>query len=444
MRYCCLIIILAAGLAACNNLEDALPSGRSTFFRYYEGPYSLTAADVVITPSGYVILGNINVNTADTAFTQAVLINAGPDGNLLDDFHYYAGGSGKSIKPFYNTGTLAGYVVVGDSVYLDPFAEQAGNVEIISMRLLFVDAAFNTLQNFYLTDNTATGNEVRVDFSGEAVAVAPNGSIVVLGTRKANLTAPAEPFLLGIEPDFAHTWYMPYNLIPGRTGINGRSVQYINDKIYWTRSLSEVQGQFINSWISLPVVEKESAFVNDNALGEYTPSAQYFLSNDIAVASDPAFGFGITGTYSKTTDGSKGNIFFARALANGNFITSSLHFFDAALLTSNTPLTDSTQSVVVDQGLAITSTQDGGYAIAGTFTTVPGVLGHGGRDMIILKVNATGNLMWYRLHGGAGDDIPVAIKESPEGNLLIAGTHTLGNYSAIFLMKTNRNGELKN
>ncbi len=426
----------------CANLENTAPATRTAFVRYYEGPYNLSAAAVEITPSGYVILGNITVSLADTSFVQAVLLDIGPAGSLNSEFHYFPGGSGKAFKPLYNGGTLTGYIVVGDSVFTDPFAQQAGNVEIVSLRLLLADAAFNTIANFYLSDTTSSSDEVRVDFSGEALGISAEGKIAVLGTRKANLQAPAEPFLLGISPDFASTWYVAYNLIPGRTGINGRSLYYVGNKIYWTRSLSEVQGEFINSWISLPVAQEGAAYINDNPVGEYAQGGQYFLSKDIAQASNPAFGFGITGTYSKSTDGSKGNIFFARAFSNGTFVPGSLRFFDMVLSADGTPLADSTQSVILDEGLAITATRDGGFVIDGTISTVPGVLGKGGKDMVLLKLDAVGNLQWYRLHGGSGDDTPVAIKETGNGELIIAGTHTLGNYSTVFLMKTDRNGSL--
>ncbi len=438
-----LLWLIAFAALACTNLDNGRPANRATFVRYYEGPYNLTATALEVIPSGYVILGNIFVSLPDTSFVQAALLDIDLAGTLNGDIHYYPGGSGKSFKPIYNLGGLAGFVVVGDSVFINPFAEQAGNVEISSMRLLLVDDSFNAIGNFYLSDNTSTGNQVRVDFTGEAIAVnAADGRIVVLGTRKANLTSPAEPFLLGIAPDFSSNWYLPYELIPGRTGINGKSIHYLGNRIFWTRALSEVQGSFINSWISLPVVEENSSFLNDNALGEYAEGGQYFLSEDLTVASNPAFGFGLTGTFSKSTDGSKANIFFARAFSNGTFVPGSLRFFDMSLSADGTPLADSTQSVVVDEGHAITATRDGGFAIAGTITTVPGVLGKGGKDMVLLKLDAVGNLQWYRLHGGSGDDIPVAIRETPDG-LLIAGTHTLGNYSTIFLMKTDANGELK-
>lgn len=438
-----ILLWIALG-TSCNNLENASPSDRRTFFRFYEGPYSMSAAAIELIPTGYAVLGNMAVNVTDTSFTQAVLLNIRHDGTLSGNIYYYPGGNGKSFKPLWNGTTLNGYIVAGDSVHIDPFAEQAANVEVYSMRILLLDNNFNIIQKLYISDSVATGNQIKVDFTAETVGISADGKVVILGTRKANLTAPAEPLLIGSSADLSTSWYVPYPLIPGRTGFNGRSILYLGEKIFWTRSLSEVQGQFINSWISLPVVQEGAAFINDSAIGEYTQGGQYFLSQDITTANNPDFGFGVTGTFSKTTDGSKGNIFFVQARANGTFIPESLRFFDMVLSAGGNALSDSTQSVTIDEGRAITSTRDGGFVIAGTLTTLPGVLGKGGKDLVLIKLNAAGNMLWYRLLGGIGDDIPAAIKETPEGDLIIVGTHTLGNYSTIFLAKTDKNGELKN
>jgi hypothetical protein len=121
-----------------------------------------------------------------------------------------------------------------------------------------------------------------------------------------------------------------------------------------------------------------------------------------------------------------------------------MRFFDMSMLTKGILLNDSTLSESVDEGRAVTATRDGGFVIAGTFKTLPGVLGRGGKDIVLLKVSATGNLIWYRLLGGSGDDIPVAVRETPEGDLVVAGTHILGNYAAVFLLKTDPAGNMNN
>ncbi len=85
------------------------------------------------------------------------------------------------------------------------------------------------------------------------------------------------------------------------------------------------------------------------------------------------------------------------------------------------------------------STNDGGFVLAGSFKSTAANL-----DIFLLKVNELGDPVWFKTFGGSGDETPVAIREDENGNLLVCGTNELGNYATVFLMKTDRNGELKN
>jgi hypothetical protein len=63
MRRSFIAIIIFSALAfSCKNLLDADPSPRSTFLKFYEGPYSIQANSVTATPGGFVIGGTMLVN----------------------------------------------------------------------------------------------------------------------------------------------------------------------------------------------------------------------------------------------------------------------------------------------------------------------------------------------------------------------------------------------
>lgn len=63
---------------------------------------------------------------------------------------------------------------------------------------------------------------------------------------------------------------------------------------------------------------------------------------------------------------------------------------------------------------------------------------------MLVKVDSQGNMMWAKTLGGSGDETVSAVRETSDGGLLICGTNRLGNYSTIFLIKTDKNGGLKN
>jgi hypothetical protein len=82
-----------------------------------------------------------------------------------------------------------------------------------------------------------------------------------------------------------------------------------------------------------------------------------------------------------------------------------------------------------DVANSVTQTTDGGYAVGGYNGANDGdVVGnHGGDDFWILKLDATGNLMWQKSAGGSGDDdpgddaTPSSICQTADGGYILNG-----------------------
>lgn len=447
MRSLLSFVLIITALVACNNLEDASPAKRATFVKLFEGPYDLSASSIELIPGGYIILGNENIVLSDTAYSQTVLIELDENGNRIGEIHAFGGGTGKSFKPIMNNGSVGGYIVVGDSIYIDPQAEQAANVSIASMRILVVNAAFdpNTVKSVYISDRIplSQSHPVKTDFFGGAVNLTPNG-VIVLGTFKEGLinqqAAPEKQLLFALNNNQDSTWFKTYDLLTN-TYANARSVHYSNGKIIWATAIADVQGDFTSSYIAIPKVSEESVFENFNVFGQN--STQLFLPQDIQPHKSPVFGYGVVGTYSETTDGSNSNMFFLRVDTEGNVVPGSDRYFDGieSLLPGASDI-DKNLSSIVDNGEAITGTSDGGFILAGTMTTNP-AKGNGGKDLLVVKLTGNGTMLWAKTFGGSGDEVVSAIRETPDGGLLFCGTNKLGDYSSIFVIKTDKNGELK-
>jgi len=69
--------------------------------------------------------------------------------------------------------------------------------------------------------------------------------------------------------------------------------------------------------------------------------------------------------------------------------------------------------------------------------------GKGGTDIFLVKVDAQGNVLWNKVLGGAGNETVNSIRETADGGLLICGSNDASDLSSIFVMKTDRNGEMK-
>jgi hypothetical protein len=439
MRKVLLPLFILTIFIGCSNLEDADPSERKTFIKFFNGAYTLSATSVESIPGGYVILGNMQVN--DTSVVTIVL-ETDENGNQIGEPHRYPGGTGKAIKPIIGTdGQVDGYVIVGDSIKIDPFAEQAANTEIASMRLLLLSPTFNVVKKYFRSDKRPISgtHPVKQDFFGQTLTITSDGKVFVLGIVKDGVVgqqaAPQKTTLMQFNNAADSVWSIEYD-INDRTYQNSKSLIYNNGKVIWSTALAIDQGGFNSSYVSIPVAEEQSTFVNFSVVGQTT--TQLFVPGDITAAKNAAFGFGVTGRYSSETNGSKSNLFFLRANASGDIIPGSIRYFDGR--SGSTALADPNESDVQDGGETITSTTDGGYMIAGYTELESG----NGKDLWLIKIDAFGEPVWQITLGGSGDQVPSTIRELPSGEILICGTNTVGGFSSIFLIKADKKGLITN
>ena len=87
---------------------------------------------------------------------------------------------------------------------------------------------------------------------------------------------------------------------------------------------------------------------------------------------------------------------------------------------------------------SIIQTNDGGYAIAGSTD----YSGAGGNDYFLVKVAADGSMKWSQTYGGIGDDYAYSIVQSSDGGYALAGySYSFSNgYNNFWLVKTDSNG----
>lgn len=444
MRKVLLPLFILTIFIGCSNLEDADPSERKTFIKFFNGANDLTATAVESIPGGYVILGNMQVN--DTTVVT-VVIETDENGNQIGQPHRFPGGSGNAIKPIFSgTGTIDGYVIVGDSIKIDPFAEQAANTEIASLRVLRLDPAFQlpaVKPSYFRSDKRplTPSHPVKQDFFGQTLTITPTGKIFVLGIVKDGVvgqqTAPQKTMIIELSNTLDSLWSIEYD-INDRTYQNSKSLIYnttgTEPKLTWATAQAVDQGGFNKSYICIPVAEERSTFFNFGLYGETTD--QLFVPEDIAATYDAGFGFGITGTYSIETNGSKSNLFFLRAYPNGTVVPGSDRYFDGRTGITNLP--NKNESAIQDGGETIAATSDGGYIIAGYTELSSG----NGKDIWLIRMDPTGEPMWQKTLGGSGDQVPCSVRELPSGEILIGGTNTVGGFSSMFLIKTDSNGEI--
>lgn len=91
-----------------------------------------------------------------------------------------------------------------------------------------------------------------------------------------------------------------------------------------------------------------------------------------------------------------------------------------------------------DEAYAIQQTTDGGYILTGQTYS----FGAGSRDVYVLKIDASGDTIWTKTYGSAGDEEGASVIQTTDGGYAIAGfsdTYGAGLYDVYFI-KTTSNG----
>lgn len=95
-----------------------------------------------------------------------------------------------------------------------------------------------------------------------------------------------------------------------------------------------------------------------------------------------------------------------------------------------------------DYGWGICKTNDGGYAIVGyKEKNLPSV----NNDLLIFKIDGSGNQSWYKTYGGDGRDEGYSIKQLNNGDIVVVGRYDQGidlGYKDVWMIKTDFEGNL--
>ena len=421
------IIGLLFATWSCSNIEDATPAKRNTFVRFYEatdGLYGIAAEPVA---DGYVLLAN--EISANRIISRLMHINALGDEIVSD----------RVILPNLLAKALtlgpAGYYVTGDRIQINPLSENLFDLSVSSAVLYKISMQGDTTA--YVAADTASVG--KTDLHGNSVTLDANGNVILLGTfLQAKPAANERPFVTALDPETLDTvWTKRYDVID-RDYVNSKSVHATaSGNIIWASALLRETGDISRTYLSVPYVREESVFINNDVYGETTDQQLFPL--DIQPAESSPFGYGVIGTYAQP-NGTLSNIFFLRVDKDGNIVTGSERFFDGEKLAENSLVT-ANESLSEDIGSALTATRDGGFLLAGSMETTP-ARGNGGLDIVLIKVDAQGNIQWNKILGGIGDETVNTIRETASGDLVLCGSNDLG-LSSAFIIKMNAQGEVK-
>jgi hypothetical protein len=425
MRHCLTILILAV-LWGCNNIEDASPSKRKTFIRFFESNRSEFAVGATEIDGSLVIVTN-----------QII-------GESFNSIVHYSDGYGNEVRgtrimiPDFKATSFkvvnSILYVAGNRVVLNPSSENLFDLSVSSALVYRVNADFS-LTSFEAKDDSESN---KTDYFANSLSVDQSGNIVLIGSiQAATQLAKLRPFMQALDAQtLAPGWGAVYDALE-RDYVNCKSAHLTaSGDIIWASSLLREVGDLSNTFLAIPLVKPQSTFANRDYFGETTD--QKIITSDIQPGSG---GYGVIGTFAKT-NGTSANLFFLRVGYDGTIIEGSQRFFDGESVVNGESV-DSNVSFSEDSGDAITATSDGGFILAGSMlTTVK--RGKGERDILVIKISRNGDVQWQKIFGSEGDETVGNILETSDGHILLTGSNNLAGLSSAFLIKMDSKGSLKN
>jgi hypothetical protein len=93
-----------------------------------------------------------------------------------------------------------------------------------------------------------------------------------------------------------------------------------------------------------------------------------------------------------------------------------------------------------EEGSALVQSADGGFAVAGQTSS----WGAGDYDMLLIKTNATGGLLWNKTYGGAGTETTFSMAQTSDAGYILAGSTNSSGFGGtdVFLVKTDAFGNM--
>ena len=91
-----------------------------------------------------------------------------------------------------------------------------------------------------------------------------------------------------------------------------------------------------------------------------------------------------------------------------------------------------------DKGFGIVQELDGTYLIVG----LTNAEGNGNNDILLIKADSKGQLIWQRTYGGEGDDQGESITLAKSGDYYITGTRAFDGNKDLYLLKVDQDGEI--
>ncbi len=251
------------------------------------------------------------------------------------------------------------------------------------------------------------------DDEATAVALAPNGDIIVVGYTYSFGAGDGDVWVLRLDADGNVKWQKTYGG-KYRDEANAVALAPNGDIIVagWTDSF---RAGYADAWVlrldSEGNVKWQKAYGGSYYDGAY---AVALAPNGDIIVAGWTLSFGAGGS----------NVWVLRLDENGNIRWQKTYGGSGD-----------------DEAYAVAVANNGDIIVAGYYGANWG--GSGG-DVWVLRLDERGNIKWQKTYGGGSDDEATAVALAPNGDVIVAGyTYSFGAYGDAWVLRLDENGNVK-
>lgn len=445
---------LALLLAACLSEKNVDPANASTFTRYFSDGFANEPIAVEETQDkGFIILANSNFKNTEADFNKEriEIIKTDQYGHTLWQRYYPDNDFANTAEKRWSASSLivlgsGGYLVVGQQI---EGRSTASNTESIARHLLLFTV--NDLDGEMLSDKVYTGlmpnNSNFPSLNGRAVVEAPSTTSATDSSFYVLALSPDPAvqdniFVAEIRSNNLNNVVWTQQYIPD---VNSAVKVELTNKIFYRPASGLAPNSLFFAGTRIFSETNTNAFVSRIGLNEAGTLTGLKDIDDVTKPEGNEYGldfcqrgnqFGLVG-YQTTTNRLLGDIMYCpiSSQGEGNTITTyNTEIFDKP---------DDAENSKEEKGNAISSSNDGGFIVAGTIDTYTGVLGRGNTDMILIKINGFGEKVWSTTFGTPDADASVSVRPTSDGGFVLLGRSRIAALNTVVLIKTNNEGDVE-
>jgi hypothetical protein len=406
-----LILLLIPVFFGCTSEENAGVANEKTFIRYLGTEDNNQAVLAVEDNDGYALLSNTDVVSTSGTERKIKFIHTDLFGHLQWEINYpETGKSNWRAASFIETSDSqlpnSGYLIIGDSI------KSNGSTDLV---LLKIDKQGTLVDSAIISAPT-----LGASLHGHAVMKDPSdGNYIILGNITSDPAPVRDMFIAKLnESDLSVMWSKEYGA--GISTTINRLYLDTDQNLLWGGSV------FIPPYdvrlVQAPMGSQSIITGNNIGTAEFDEEAKDFCRS---------FGgwtfIGYTNKRTELNPNGTQDIYVMKI----NPTSQSRPDFETAI----TP--EGGENTQNERGVSIAATSDDGFVVLGDATTATK-----SEDLIIAKLNASGQVVWQAMYGGADKQEAASIRVTSDGSYLVFATTYFVNEQKLMLMKVNRNGKL--